>query len=161
MPVKRHKAANIGCQATNQSGRPCAAPPTRDSHYCSLHLVPGRAVALGRRGGQRNRSTPEHDNGESIAVPATAQDVQRILAEAMAGVSMGEMNPKIGTALSYMGMALLKALEVADLEQRIQHLERAVRSADEVIEDSVMPPEPTPEECDRVVEASHSRPPAA
>lgn len=37
MPVKRHRAANGGCQTTNQSGTPCAAPPTRDSHYCSLH----------------------------------------------------------------------------------------------------------------------------
>ena len=37
MPVKRPEAATIRCLATNQSGAPCAAPPTRDSHYCSLH----------------------------------------------------------------------------------------------------------------------------
>jgi hypothetical protein len=39
MPVKRPEAATIRCLATNQSGAPCAAPPTRDSHYCSLHKL--------------------------------------------------------------------------------------------------------------------------
>jgi len=97
MPVKRHKAAIIRCQATNQSGDPCAAPPARDSHYCSLHLVPGRAAELGKWGGQQNRSTPDRGTNEPIAIPATASDVQHLLAEAMALTRAGRMSPKVGT----------------------------------------------------------------
>lgn len=158
MPVKRHKAAIIGCQATNQSGDPCAAPPIRDSRYCSLHLVPGRAAELGKRGGQQNRSTQDQDSSEPIAIPSTAGDVQRLLAEGMALTRAGRMSPKVGTALSYMGMALLKVIEATDFDRRLRDLEEFSRRADEVDHAPVqLPPEPTPEECDRIVEADLGR----
>ncbi len=156
MPVKRHKAANIRCQATNQSGEPCAAPRTRDSDYCSLHLVPGRAAELGKRGGQTNRFAPDHDSGEPIAIPETAGDVFRFLAEATALTRAGRMSSKLGTTLSYMCMALLRALEATDFERRLRELEELSRrvSADEVGHTPAhLLPEFTPEEYDRFVEA--------
>jgi hypothetical protein len=89
MPVKRPEAATIRCLATNQSGAPCAAPPTRDSHYCSLHLVPGRAAELGKRSGQQNRSLPDSGVTELTSIPETAADVQHRIAEAMAEARAG------------------------------------------------------------------------
>lgn len=120
MPVKRLEAANSRCQATNQSGAPCAAPPTRDSHYCSLHLVPGRAAELGKRGGQQNRTAPDLESSEPIVIPETANDVRRLLAEGLALTMAGRMSPRVGTAVSYIGTALLKVIEATDLDRRLR-----------------------------------------
>jgi hypothetical protein len=76
MPVKWPEAATNRCRATNQSGDPCAAPPMRDSQYCSLHLAPGWAAELGKRGGRQNRLSPAHDLSEPISIPETAAYVQ-------------------------------------------------------------------------------------
>jgi hypothetical protein len=42
----------------------------------------------------------------------------------MADVHSGRREPKIGTAMAYMGTALLKAIETAEMEGRIEALER-------------------------------------
>ena len=47
-----------------------------------------------------------------------------MLAETMADVRAGGMDPKLGSTLGYLGMALLRAFEVADLEQRLEQLEQ-------------------------------------
>jgi hypothetical protein len=47
-----------------------------------------------------------------------------MLAEAMAAIRAGKMNPKLGTVLGYLGSSLLKAIEVADLEQRLERVEQ-------------------------------------
>ena len=47
-----------------------------------------------------------------------------IVAATMADVRSGRLEPKIGTAMAYMGTALLKAIETAELEDRIEALER-------------------------------------
>jgi hypothetical protein len=157
MSVKRHKAAIIGCQATNKSGDPCAAPPVRDSHYCSIHLVPGRAAELGKRGGQQNRSTPDQDSSEPIAIPETASDVKHLLARAIALTFTGQMSPRVAATLSYVSMAFLRVVEATDFDRRLKEVEEVSRRADDVDRTPIQLPEPTPEECDRAVEASYSR----
>jgi len=52
-----------------------------------------------------------------------------MLAEAMAAIRAGKMDPKLATALGYLGSSLLKAIEVADLEQRLEQLEESNGSA--------------------------------
>ena len=42
-----------------------------------------------------------------------------------ADVHSGRLEPKIGTAMAYMGTALLKAIETAEMEGRIEALERS------------------------------------
>ena len=41
----------------------------------------------------------------------------------MAEVRTGRMDPKLGTTLAYMGVSLLKAIEVADIDVRLKKLE--------------------------------------
>jgi hypothetical protein len=55
-----------------------------------------------------------------VAAPRNASDVKDLLVEAMAAIRTGKMNPKLGTTLGYLGSSLLKAFEVADLEQRLE-----------------------------------------
>ena len=60
----------------------------------------------------------------NVSVPESAGDVKRMLAEAMAGVRTGKIDPKLGSTLGYLAMSLLRAFEVADLEQRLEQLEQ-------------------------------------
>src|SRR5271165_2792711 len=105
MPLKRQTTANGKCQATTKAGRRCAAPAIRGKGYCSLHADPDRAAALGRKGGARNRKVYDGDV-RNVSVPESAGDVKRMLAETMADIRAGKMDPKLGSTLGYLGMAL-------------------------------------------------------
>jgi len=48
---------------------------------------------------------------EHIAVPESAADVRRILAETMAEVKAGRMDPKVANTLTYVATVLLRAYE--------------------------------------------------
>jgi len=51
--------------------------------------------------------------------------VKEMLAEAMAGLHAGQLEPRVGSVMAYLGTSLLKAFEVVDLESRIGDLEEA------------------------------------
>jgi len=123
MPIKQRAREIAGCQATTRANRPCAAPPVRGKYYCALHLDAKRATELGRKGGARNRKVYD-DEVRNVSVPESAGDVKRMLAEAMADIRAGKMDPKLGSTLGYLGTALLRAFEVAEFEQRLERLEQ-------------------------------------
>ena len=56
--------------------------------------------------------------------PQTAKDVQNLLAEVMADIHSGRLEPKRGSIMAYVGAALLKAMETSDLAERIDALEQ-------------------------------------
>jgi general stress protein YciG len=105
MPHKRSKPSLAQCKATASSGGPCKAKPHQDG-LCFFHSDPKKAAELGRKGGRANRHTyetpPEH-----VAVPESAGEVKRMLAETMADIRAGRMDPKLGSTLGYVGTALL------------------------------------------------------
>src|SRR5262250_2488261 len=82
---------------------------------------PRRAAELGRKGGLRNR---HYVSGAAVPAPApqTAMDVKGFLAEAMAELRAGRLDPKIATSLAYIAGPLLKTIELADLEARLARL---------------------------------------
>lgn len=57
-------------------------------------------------------------------MPVTARDVRALLAEAMAEVRNRRLDPRIGSTMAYVAGALLRALEIEELESRIAELER-------------------------------------
>jgi hypothetical protein len=59
-----------------------------------------------------------------VRPPQTAKEVKNLLAEAMAGIHAGRIEPKIASIMAYVGTALLKAFETTDLEERIEALEQ-------------------------------------
>ena len=59
-----------------------------------------------------------------VPIPGSAADVKRMLAETMADIRAGKMDPKLGSALSYVGTTLLRAFDVADFEERLEKLEQ-------------------------------------
>jgi general stress protein YciG len=126
MPLKRQLTANGKCQAKTKAGRPCAAPAVRGGIFCALHSDPERAAQLGRKGGTKNRRVYEANERE-ISAPRTACDVKNLLAEVMAEIRAGRMDPKLGTTLGYLGTSLLKAIETSDLEERLEKLEHGLK----------------------------------
>lgn len=122
MPLKRSKPTLVQCKATTSSGDRCKAKPHKNG-LCFFHSDPKKAAELGRKGGRRNRHTYETPPQE-VAVPESAGDVQRMLAESMAELRAGKMDPKLGSTLGYLGTALLRAFELADFEQRLEQLEK-------------------------------------
>jgi|SRR5271166_879421 len=110
MLLKRRTAANGTCRATTKAGRQCAAPVIRGAVYCALHSDPKKAAELGRKGGIANRHTFETPSQE-VVPPESVGDVKRMLAQTMANVLAGKVDPKLGTTIAYMGIALLRAYE--------------------------------------------------
>ena len=125
MPLERQTAANGKCRAATKAGRQCAAPAVRGGIYCALHNDPDRAAQLGRKGGTKNRKVYE-GNEREIPPPQNACDVKNLLAEAMAEIRAGRMDPKLGTTLGYLGTSLLKAIETSDIEERLEKLENGL-----------------------------------
>jgi general stress protein YciG len=126
MPLKRRTAAKGKCRTATKAGRQCAAPAIRGGIYCALHNDPDRAAQLGRKGGATNRKVYE-GNEREIRPPQNACDVKNLLAEAMAEIRTGRMDPKLGTTLGYLGMSLLKAIETSDIEERLEKLEHGLK----------------------------------
>jgi len=58
-----------------------------------FHANPDKAAELGRNGGRHRKQTYEQAT-EHIAAPESAADVRRMLAETMAEVKAGRMDPE-------------------------------------------------------------------
>ena len=56
-------------------------------------------------------STSYEQAREQIVSPASAADVRRMLAETMADVKAGRMDPKVANTVAYVGTVLLRAYE--------------------------------------------------
>jgi general stress protein YciG len=126
MPLKRPKAANGRCQATTKAGRRCAAPAVRGGNYCSLHSDPSRAVELGRKGGRR-RTNYSPEGLKKFPSPKNAADLRDLLAQSIVELRAGELDPRVANAISYLGTGFLRTIEVADVEARLQALERELQ----------------------------------
>ena len=85
-------------------------------------MTQGRAAQLGRKGGANNRKVYE-GNQQQITPPQNARDVKNLLAETMAEIRAGKMDPRLGTTLGYLGTSLLKEIETSDIEERLEKLE--------------------------------------
>jgi hypothetical protein len=110
------------CQKKKRDGKQCRAPALSDKEHCALHAEPGRAKELGSKGGRR-RTVYRPDALKEFAAPKTAADVSDLLAESIIEIRAGKLDPKVANALGYLGTSLLRALEVADVERRLDLLE--------------------------------------
>jgi hypothetical protein len=122
------------CQKKKRDGNQCGAPALADKQQCALHAEPGRAKELGRKGGRR-RTVYRPDALKEFAAPKKAADVRDLLAESIIEIRAGKLDPKVANALGYLGASLLRALEVADIEQRLDLLARqSLREEDRVFQ---------------------------
>jgi len=111
------------CKETNKNGEPCKAPATESgSGLCYFHEDPSRAADIGRQGGLKNR---HYHPVEPIEVPPleTAEQVRQFLAQVATDLRMHRIEPKTASTLGYVCQSLLRSIEVAELEKRLEALE--------------------------------------
>ncbi len=110
------------CQRRKRAGGRCGAPALTGQAYCAMHAQPGRAAELGSLGGRR-RAVYSLGKLKDFAAPKTAADVRELLAESMIEIRHGKLDPRVANALGYLSASYLRALEVSDLEARLNALE--------------------------------------
>src|SRR5262249_50894673 len=115
------------CQAKNKAGMPCGAPAVEGTVKCVMHS--GRAAELGSKGGRR-RTVYNPDGLKDFVPPRTASDLRDLLAQSIIEIRTGKPNPKLANSMSYLGTGFLRALELSDLETRLQALEARAQSDD-------------------------------
>ena len=128
MPLKRSKPLLAQCKATTSSGERCKAKPHKEG-LCFFHSDPKKAAELGRKGGRR-RAVYSPDGLKEFAAPRSAADLRDLLAQSIIEIRTGKLDPKLANSISYLGAGFLRALEVSDLETRLQTLEERTENDD-------------------------------
>ena len=116
------------CQKKKRDGAQCRARARSGQKYCALHAEPGKAAELGSKGGRR-RAVYSPDALQEFTAPRTAADLRDLLAQSIIEIRAGKLDPKLANSISYLGTGFLRAIEVADLQARIDELEREHQEA--------------------------------
>ena len=116
------------CQKNKQDGAQCRARARSGHKYCALHAEPGKAAELGSKGGRR-RAVYSPDGLKEFAAPRTAADLRDLLAQSIIEIRAGKLDPKLANSISYLGAGFLRAFEVADIQARLEELEREHQEA--------------------------------
>ncbi len=119
------------CQKKKRNGNQCRARARSGQKYCALHAEPGKAAELGSRGGRR-RAVYSPDSLQEFTAPRTAADLRDLLAQSIVEIRNGKLDPKLANSISYLGTGFLRAIEVADLQARLESLEREQRRVSEI-----------------------------
>ena len=117
-----------GCQASNERGEPCRQAPLRDSDFCFWHSPEHAAEAAEARrlGGLRRRREKAVSGVYDFEGLADVAQVQRLLEIACLDTLSLENSVARSRTLAYLAQVALKALEVGELAERIEALERLV-----------------------------------
>jgi hypothetical protein len=85
----------------------------------------GRAAELGSKGGRR-RAVYSLEDLKQFDPPKSAAELRDLLAHSIVETRTGKLDPKLANSLAYLATGFLRALEVADLEKRLEMLEAEV-----------------------------------
>jgi hypothetical protein len=116
------------CSATNASGDPCGMPPLEGSRFCFAHDPRrGKDRAQARKRGGHNRQTPgaTDELREAVSLDDVA-GIRRILTAVVADTIAQANSAQRSRAIGYLLGVALKALEVGELEERLEALEQRI-----------------------------------
>lgn len=115
------------CKQTKGNGEQCNANAMSESDYCYLHnpdISEEEKKEAQTRGGSNRALTIKEPLPEMPL--AKTQDAVLLLADTINKVRAGKMDTRIATTLGYLAGNLIKALEVSDLEERFERVEKLV-----------------------------------
>jgi hypothetical protein len=116
------------CRFRKTGGGICLANATASSGLCFFHDPDRAAVrrAAQSAGGLRNKAVSLPTDTPDCDLKNVA-DIIALLGTTINEVRRGQIDPRVSNAVGYLASALLKALELGNLEQRLSDLESAVR----------------------------------
>ena len=118
---------NGNCRARTKGGQPCKAPVSTNG-LCAMHAEPKRASELGRKSGKARRCVIDKgDSHPPLPVPETAGDVRKALGRVMSDLIARKVDTRVASATAYVGNVMLRAIEVADLEERMAKVENLLQ----------------------------------
>jgi hypothetical protein len=120
------------CHHKKRDGKRCGASALKGQTRCAMHAQPGRAAEIGSKGGRR-RSIYNLGDLRDFAAPKTAADLRELLAESIIEIRAGKLDPRVANALGYLGASYLRALEVSEVEARLDALEANQRTQERAI----------------------------
>jgi hypothetical protein len=126
------------CSANNRNGKRCGAWAAAEVDKCALHSDPELAAKMGSKHGRR-ATLPSQPAPANMMPPKTACDVRDALANTMAQVHARQIDAKTANALAYLATSLLRAIEVSDLESRLDALEVTQRADERTLLQSSPP----------------------
>jgi len=116
------------CQAVKENGEPCRQAPLRDGDFCFWHSPDhAKEAAEARRlGGLRRRREGTLSGAYDFDGLDSVPKVRRLLEIAVLDTLSLENSVACSRTLAYLAQIALKALEVGELAERIDALERLV-----------------------------------
>lgn len=116
------------CKALREDGGHCQSPPLTDGDFCLMHS-PDHAEEMAearRLGGLRRRREKTVSGVYDFDGLTDVAQVQRLLEIACLDTLSLENSVARSRTLAYLAQVALKALEVGELAERIEALERLV-----------------------------------
>ena len=116
------------CRAVKDDGQPCRAPRLRDSEFCFWHSPEHaeEAAEAQRLGGLRRRREKAVAGAYDFDGLDSVPKARRLLEIAALDSLALENSVARSRTLAYLAQVALKALEVGELAERIDALERLV-----------------------------------
>jgi hypothetical protein len=116
------------CKSLTKKGMPCGAAAT-EGGLCFFHANPNKASELGQIGGRSKRYSIS-ENADPLPTLDSAVAVRDTVARLITDVYAGKLHPRIAAGLAPLMNLQLRAIETADLEQRMVRIENLLAKAE-------------------------------
>jgi hypothetical protein len=116
------------CKSLAKSGKRCRAAATKGG-LCFFHANPNKASELGRIGGRSKRYSIG-ENADPLPSLDSAVAVRDTVARLITDVYAGKLHPRIAAGLAPLMNLQLRAIETADLEQRMVRIEKLLAKSE-------------------------------
>jgi len=114
------------CKATTKSGKSCKANALKDKKYCLAHDPESKQKfkEITKKGGKVKRKVQVYL--ALIEFKGDVREVLDLLADTINRVRSNQMPSRIANTIGYLAGHMIKALEMAELEDRLKKVERIV-----------------------------------
>jgi len=114
------------CKATTRSAKPCKANALKDKKYCLAHDPESKQKfkEITKKGGMVKRKVQVYL--APIEFKGDAREILDLLADTINRVRSNQMPPRIANTIGYLAGHMIKALEIAEIEERLKKVERVV-----------------------------------
>lgn len=118
------------CQLIKPDGSFCGSNAMTESQFCYFHdpSVPEEKKKSARIRGGKNNATKVESTLRPLKIKRPV-DVVKLLTGTIDEVRSGEIDVKVANCLGFLSTQLLKALEIAEFEERLAILEKNMKKA--------------------------------